>query len=46
MFVSASDNNVKSLVKRTWMFRKQGLVIVNGCIYNYDAKVMDIILYS
>ena len=44
VFVSASDNNVKSLVEHNWMLSIQGLVNGNGHIYYCDIKVMDMIL--
>ena len=46
MFVSASENNVKSLLEHNWMFRIEARTC--KCeyiyIYNCDAKVMDMIL--
>ena len=46
MFVSASDNNVKSSVENNWMFRIEARTC--ECewiyIYNYDANVMAMIL--
>ena len=46
MFVSASDNNVKSSVEHNWMLRIEARTCICELIYIYncDANVMDMIL--